>query len=195
MVSFTAFITSFLLIAFAELGDKTQLIVFCLASRFNNRFQVMAGVMIAFFLVDGLAVLLGDVIVQSVPEIYIKLISSALFIGFGIYLFIHKDEMEDDTCEVSEQKTRFTALKPFITAFSLIFVCEMGDKTQLTTGLLAANFKAPLEVFCGALGGLFIVSVIALFAGEKIKKYISPKTLHTVAAISFIALGMLAYFF
>ncbi len=78
----------FLAVGLAELGDKTQLAVLLLASKTKKHLQLLSGVILAFIIADGLAILLGDFIKNIIPMNYIKIGAAIIFIIFGIIILI-----------------------------------------------------------------------------------------------------------
>jgi putative Ca2+/H+ antiporter (TMEM165/GDT1 family) len=173
------FFVPFVMVGLAELGDRTQLAVFCLASKTRNYIQLLAGVMLAFALADGAAILLGDLVTRAVPLPYIKAASAVIFIVFGI-LMLHGDKDSETSCEIT---------KPFVSGFSLVLLSELGDKTQVTAGLLATRFN-PLMVFLGVIGALGILSVLALCAGQFCATRINKRVLSRIAAGIFVLAGI-----
>lgn len=81
--------------------------------------------------------------------------------------------------------------KTFLTTFGLIFLAEMGDKTQLAAITMAAQTKQPFTVFLGASLALAAVSLIGVVLGSVMANYINAEYLHKAAAIAFIAIGVL----
>ncbi|MDI3538614.1 MAG: hypothetical protein PWP58_1505 [Bacillota bacterium] len=81
--------------------------------------------------------------------------------------------------------------KTVLTTFSLVFLAELGDKTQLATLLLAAESRALWSVFLGAAGALVLSSLIGVLAGEALTRFIPPHYLQTAAGVAFIFLGVL----
>jgi putative Ca2+/H+ antiporter (TMEM165/GDT1 family) len=82
------------------------------------------------------------------------------------------------------------SLRTFLTTFGLIFVAEMGDKTQLAAITLVAKTKEPVAVFLGATLALTAVSLIGVTGGSALASYINPDLLRKVAALAFIAIGV-----
>ena len=82
-------------------------------------------------------------------------------------------------------------LKVLLTTFGMIFLAEMGDKTQLAAITLAAQTKQPLAVFLGASLALTAVSLIGVALGSVLANYINAEYLHKTAALAFIAIGVL----
>lgn len=81
--------------------------------------------------------------------------------------------------------------KTFLATFGLIFLAEMGDKTQLAAITMAAQTKQPFTVFLGASLALAAVSLIGVVLGSVMANYINAEYLHKAAAIAFIAIGIL----
>jgi Ca2+/H+ antiporter, TMEM165/GDT1 family len=75
-------------------------------------------------------------------------------------------------------------------AFGLIFLAELGDKTQLATLALAASGKSRLVVFLGAASALVLTSAIAAVAGEAIARVVPVVWLRRVAGAAFVVLGV-----
>ncbi len=81
--------------------------------------------------------------------------------------------------------------KVLSTVFTSVFIAELGDKTQLATLLFAADKDASkLTVFLGAALALIVTSAIGVLAGSAISQYVGEKTLHYLAGIGFIAIGV-----
>jgi putative Ca2+/H+ antiporter (TMEM165/GDT1 family) len=173
----------FVSIGLAELGDKTQLAVLCLASKTKNYLQLLTGVVLAFAITDGLAILLGNFITAHIPVLYIKIVSGALFIIFGLVTLLN-NKTEDAHCELKQ---------PFTSGFFLILVSEMGDKTQIASGLFATKYN-PVMVFIGVISALTILSVMAVYLGKFIALRMNKKTISKVAGIIFVILGILCFF-
>ena len=82
--------------------------------------------------------------------------------------------------------------KVLFTVFTVVFIAELGDNTQLATLLFAADKEASrLTVFVGASLALIVASGIGVFAGSVISQYISEKQLHYMAGIGFIGMARL----
>ncbi|MGE5301795.1 MAG: TMEM165/GDT1 family protein [Alphaproteobacteria bacterium] len=81
--------------------------------------------------------------------------------------------------------------KIFATVFSSVFIAELGDKTQLATLLFASEKEiGKWTVFAGASLALIVTSAMGVIAGSAVSHYVSEKTLHYVAGIGFIAIGI-----
>lgn len=172
----------FLVVGLAELGDKTQLAVFCLASKTKNYVQLLLGVMLAFLIADGLAVFLGNYISELIPQDYIKIGAGIIFIIVGMVMLLKRNE-EERKCDL---KT------PFISGFTLVLISEMGDKTQIASGLFATQFN-PFFVLIGVIASLTLLSVIAIYLGKFIMEKINRKTVSVIAGVLFILVGIASF--
>lgn len=167
-------------VALAEIGDKTQLSILLLSSKTKEYFKLFVGVFLAFLIVDGIAILLGYWITGFLPIWLVQLFSGAVFIGFGLMT------LTDDKNE-EENETSFK--NPFLTGFSLIFVSEWGDKTQIASALFATKYD-PWLVLIGVMIALMILSIMAIYLGRFISGRIDRKVITKVAGAVFIIIGV-----
>lgn len=175
------FLISFSIIAAAELGDKTQLLTLGFATRFAL-WKVIAGISAATALLMLLAVTFGGIINQFVPEFYLQLLAGIIFILFGLWALLGKEEDEDET-------TKNNKKNPILLIFSAFFLAELGDKTQLATLTLSAKYGTPFQVWLGATLGMIGVNVLAALAGTWIRKFVSEKSIKIIGAMIFILFG------
>lgn len=173
----------FLAIGLAELGDKTQLAVFCLASKTKKYLQLLLGVTLAFIIADGLAILLGDFIAKIIPIIYVKIGAGIIFIIIGVIMLIN----------YKKEEKKYKLKTPFLSGFGLVLISEMGDKTQLASGLFATKFN-PAFVFIGVIAALVVLSLIAIYLGRFIMEKVNKKTVSIIAGILFILIGIASFF-
>lgn len=81
--------------------------------------------------------------------------------------------------------------KVLLSTFGLIFLAEMGDKTQLAAITMVAKTQAPWAVFIGASLAMTVVSLIGVFAGVILVRYVPAEVLEKIAAAGFIIIGVL----
>jgi putative Ca2+/H+ antiporter (TMEM165/GDT1 family) len=177
------FLIPFLTIGIAELGDKTQLAIFYLASNTRKYFQLLSGVVLAFIIADGMAIVFGNFIANLVPIRYIKIISGAVFIVFGILTFAAKKE-EESECRLKN---------PFLSGFGIVLLSEMGDKTQIASGLFATKFN-PFMVFLGVITALAVLSLIAIYLGKYLLSKMDKRIVSAIAGVLFILIGVYCFF-
>jgi putative Ca2+/H+ antiporter (TMEM165/GDT1 family) len=175
----------FLLVGLAELGDKTQIAVLVLSTKTKEYAHLLAGVMLAFILTDGLAILLGNVIANRIPMDYVRIGAGVMFIIFGVMTLINK---EDD-----DEEGSYELKSPFVSGFGLILVSEMGDKTQLASALFATQYD-PVMVFVGVVLALFLLSSMAVYVGKMLMEKINKNTISRAAGVLFIVIGISFFF-
>ncbi|MCK4398013.1 MAG: TMEM165/GDT1 family protein, partial [Methanophagales archaeon] len=175
-----------IVVGLAELGDKTQLSTLLLASKTEKHLHLLLGVILAFLIVDGIAILAGEWITYIAPGGLIKMLSGAVFIIFGLVILIFRNRRE-------ETKSKYYFENPFYSGFIMIFVSEWGDKTQIAAGLFATKYSG-LMVLTGVIFALSLLSIIAIYSGKIISDKVNRETLAKIAGISFILMGV-AFFF
>ena len=198
----TGFTAALLLITLSELGDKTFFIGVILATRHPRRW-VFLGVTSALFLMTVLSVLIGQV-ATLLPPVVINGLTVALFLGFGLKLLYDALRMkgpgslEDEQIEALEAIEKReqaaavrTAPATVLEAFTLTFVAEWGDRTQLATIALAAA-QHPVGVVLGATLGHAICAAIAVVCGKLIAGRISERWLTLIGGTLFILFGIIA---
>ncbi len=182
--SISVALSTFTLIALAELGDKSQLVCMTLAAR-HRHWPVILGAAVAFALLNLLAVLFGASVAAWVPERVMAGVVAVLFGGFGIHALFTREE--DDSVAVQEKPGHGI----FLTTLLLILVAEFGDKTQIAVAGLASSM-APLPVWIGATGALVLVSVLGVWAGRTLLQRLPLHWLHRVGGMIFLLFGLLA---
>lgn len=179
---FDALIYSTTLVTLAEIGDKTQLLSIILAARFRKFWPLLWGILIATLLNHALAAFLGSFIAGFADLFWVNLIASLAFIAIGLWILIPDDEPEDEKMPV---------FGPFITALIAFFIAEMGDKTQIATITLGANWHPLWQVISGTTLGMMLANIPALLFGEKILTKIPMKTVRIACCLLFVGFGLL----
>ena len=180
----TASFTTYLLIFAAELGDKTQLVCMILAARYRAT-PVIAGAIIAFALLNLLAVIFGMAIASWLPETWLTLAVAVLFAIFGIQALRMDDENEEDAVDAKSSHN------VFLSTFLLITVAELGDKTQIAVVALSSTMP-PVPVWVGATLALASTSALGVWAGRALLQKISLSLLHRIGGILFLLLAAYA---
>lgn len=170
-----------LAVGLAEMGDKTQLSVLLLSSRTKEYPQLLAGIMLAFLLADGFAILVGSWVTNVIPVHLVKLVSGAVFIIFGV-MILRGDKEE-------EEESRLSPRSAFVSGFSMIFLSEWGDKTQIASALFATEYD-PRLVFVGVMTSLLILSVMAIYLGKFLAGRIDRKRITRIAGVVFLLIGL-----
>ena len=170
-----------LAVGLAEMGDKTQLSVLLLSSRTREYAQLLAGIMLAFLLADGFAILVGSWVTGVIPVHLVKLVSGAVFILFGV-MILRGDKEE-------EEESRLSPRNAFVSGFSMIFLSEWGDKTQIASALFATEYD-PRLVFIGVMTALLILSAMAIYLGKFLASRIDRKRITRIAGVVFLLIGL-----
>lgn len=179
--------TTFGVIFLAELGDKTQLTAMALAIRYPWK-KVFVGIAAAFALLNVGAVLVGKILFAVLPLFWIKFVSGGLFLFFGVTTL----RGGEDAAE--EEGKKASARGPVVTSFVMILLAELGDKTQLVTTSLAAQFDSPLAVFTGSTLALWLVSLIGIFLGRQLIRVVSLYTIQKAAGVLFLVFGVIVLY-
>lgn len=180
---------STLVVAAAEIGDKTQLLSIFLAARFRAPKPIIWGILVATIANHALAGLLGASLAGFISEDLLRWILIVSFLAMAVWILI-PDKPDDDNYE--KRAKRFGV---FGTTVLLFFLAEMGDKTQIATIAMSARY--PLDawlVITGTTLGMMIANVPAVYLGEKISEKISMDWMRRIAAAVFVVLAVLTYF-
>ena len=180
-----AFLVSTGIVALAEMGDKTQLLSFVLATRLRRPVPIILGILVATLANHFLAASVGAWLARLTPPGVLRFVIAASFIAFGLWT-LRPDTLEGD------RRLRGTSV--FVTTAIAFFLVEMGDKTQLATIALAARYNAIVAVVSGTTLGMLIANAPAVWIGEALTHRIDMRMMRWVAAASFVALGVLALF-
>ena len=199
-----AFGSSLTAITLAELGDKTFFMALILAARHRPR-DVFIGAFVALAAVTLISLGLGYGLRELLPASVVPWLAALLFVGFGIKLLVDAqgmaaDEAEDEEKEAEKAIDAAESRGPISTtwaviweAFALVFIAELGDRTQFATIFLAT---APGFSFAGLLAGTLlghaVVTLLAVGAGKWIGGRLSEKLLYRLSGGLFLAFGLFA---
>lgn len=177
-----AFLISTGIVALAEIGDKTQLLAFILAAKFRKPVPIIFGILIATIANHAFAGALGSWITSILGPETLRWILGVSFIAMAIWTLI-----PDKFNENEAKQTRYGV---FVTTLVAFFLAEMGDKTQVATVALAAQYQAFISVVAGTTLGMMIANVPAVLAGDKIANKMPVRLVHAIAAAIFALLGV-----
>ena len=183
----SALLVSTGVIALAEIGDKTQLLAFLLATRFKKPIPIIIGITLATLINHGLAGAIGGWITANINQEKLRWILGASFIAMAVWTLI-PDKIDEEETQLA------TKLGVFGATFVTFFLAEMGDKTQIATVAMSAHYNNVLMVVAGTTLGMLIADVPAVFAGDKLAEKIPMKLVHRIAAAMFAALGIATLF-
>ncbi|MVF14294.1 TMEM165/GDT1 family protein [Ketobacter sp. MCCC 1A13808] len=169
-------------VALAEIGDKTQLLSLFLTTKFRNKWAIIMGILVATLLNHGVSAWLGDWITQYLQGDLGRWLIGASFVLLGLWLLVPD---KDDSAESPLQK-----YGAFVASTLLFFVAEIGDKTQIATVLLGAQFNSVVLVTIGTTLGMLLANVPVVLAGDYLMRRIPLKLANILAAFTFIAVGI-----
>jgi putative Ca2+/H+ antiporter (TMEM165/GDT1 family) len=181
-----AFLVSTGLVALAEIGDKTQLLALVLAARYRKPVPIIFGILIATLLNHAVAAAAGVWVTELLEPKTLRWVLGISFIAMGAWMLI-PDKFE-------EQQVKEPRFGIFATTLLAFFILEIGDKTQVATVALAANYDALLAVVLGTTFGMMIANVPAVLLGELAAKHFNVRLLQSLAAIAFVVLGVAVLF-
>lgn len=177
-----ALLSSTAVVALAEIGDKTQLLTLLLITRFRARGAIALGILIATLINHGISALIGDWLVSWLPAGWGPWLIGLSFIAVGLWILI-PDKDDADT-------GRFERWGPFVATLVLFFLAEIGDKTQIATVILAAQYQSVLWVTMGTTLGMLLANIPVVLAGNWLMQRVPVRTAHLLACVLFIGFGV-----
>ena len=177
-----AILTSTAVVALAEIGDKTQLLAILLATRFNRPVPIILGILVATLANHALAALLGSQAAAFLDSDIFRYAIAASFLAMAAWTLV-PDKLDDEEAP----KPRFGA---FLTTLIAFFLVEMGDKTQVATIALGAQYHSVLAVTTGTTLGMMIANVPAIFLGSELLKRVDLAKVRMIAAALFLVIGL-----
>jgi Ca2+/H+ antiporter, TMEM165/GDT1 family len=171
-------------VALAEIGDKTQLLALMLAARFRAPWPIVLGILVATLANHALASAVGAWLVAALGKNALRWILGVSFVGMAAWALIPDSAPEESSAP------RYGV---FLTTVAAFFLVEMGDKTQVATVALAAQFQSIVLVVLGTTLGMLLANVPVVFAGDVLLRNVPMKAVRLLAALSFAALGVYAF--
>ena len=180
-----AFLVSTGIVALAEMGDKTQLLSLVLAARFRKPWPIVLGILVATLANHGLAGAVGSWVTTVLGPDVLRWVLGGSFIAMAVWMLI-PDKLDD------EEGDNAPRMGVFLTTVVAFFLAEMGDKTQIATVMLAAQYQAWFAVVAGTTLGMMLANAPVVWLGDAITKRVPLRMVHTVSAVIFAVLGALA---
>jgi putative Ca2+/H+ antiporter (TMEM165/GDT1 family) len=182
----SAFFSSAVAVTLAEMGDKTQLLTLFLTLKFRNKWAIVLAIVLATLVNHGLSawfgVWLGDRLELWLSDGWIDWLLAGSFMAMGLWVLIPD---KDDGGE-----SRFLAFGAFFATLVLFSLAELGDKTQVATVLLAAEWQQPMLVTLGTTLGMLIANVPVIWFGQALLQRIPLDRVRYVTSICFFAGGV-----
>ncbi len=184
-LSLAAFSTAFILVVLAEMGDKTQFVAMTFAAKYNP-YKVLFAIFLGTVANFAIVIVIGQLLTEVVPMDAISLVSSIAFIAFGVWT-VREEKAEEGSVKLS----RFGVVATIGIAF---FVAEFGDKTQLATLSLAAQYQSPVSVLVGATLAMLVADGIGIIIGVVFCRRIPRRKLKWLSAVIFVLFGMVGVY-
>jgi putative Ca2+/H+ antiporter (TMEM165/GDT1 family) len=177
-----ALLVSTSIVALAEIGDKTQLLAFVLAAKFRQRLPIVLGILVATLANHAFAGAVGSWLTSLMAPRTLQWVLGGSFLAMAVWTLI-PDKLDEGDAKLAR-------LGVFGTTLVAFFLAEMGDKTQIATVALAAQYQALVAVVAGTTLGMMIANVPAVLLGDKLAERLPVRLVHLVAAAIFAVLGI-----
>ncbi|MEZ8286864.1 hypothetical protein BCU17_22535 [Vibrio splendidus] len=175
-------------VALAEIGDKTQLLSLLLASRYRKPLPIIAAIFFATIANHALAAWLGVVIADYLSPEILKWVLVVSFIAMAGWILI-PDKLDDDDEQISNRG-------PFVASFIAFFIAEIGDKTQIATSILGAQYSDALTwVILGTTIGMLLANVPVVIIGKLSADKMPLDLIRKITALLFVGLAIAAAFY
>ncbi len=174
-----------LIVALAEIGDKTQLLALLLAARFRRPWPIIWGMVAATLANHFVAGYVGNLVAGFFSPAVLHTILALAFAAVAVWTLI-PDKLDDD------EDSKLKRYGPFLTTLIAFFLAEMGDKTQIATVMLAAQYPHFLLVVLGTTMGMLVANVPVVLAGNFAADRLPLTLIHRLAAACFAVLALFA---
>ncbi len=168
------------IVALAEIGDKTQLLALILAARFRKPWPIIAGIVAA--------TLANHAAAGAVGAWFGSFFSNSVLLTATALWTLVPDKMDDDEASTGRK------FGPFLTTLIAFFLAEIGDKTQVATVMLAAQYPELWLVIIGTTLGMLIANVPVVLAGNFAADKLPLTLIRRLAASAFFILAIVAVY-
>lgn len=175
------------LVALAEIGDKTQLLALVLAARYRRPWPIIWGIAVATLVNHALAAVVGSWVAEALSATLLSALLAVAFAAVAVWALI-PDRLDE---EEAERGRRFG---PFLATLVAFFLAEMGDKTQVATVVLAAQYADGVMVILGTTLGMLLANVPVVLAGNFAADRLPLALIRRLTAAAFAGLALYATF-
>lgn len=179
-----AFLVSTGVVALAEVGDKTQLLAFILSAKFRKPIPIVLGILVATLLNHAFAAAIGSWIIAQLRPQTLSWVLGLLFTGMAIWTLI-PDQLDEGGPAIAQYGAGV-----FGATLLAFFLAEMGDKTQIATAALSAQYQQFSPVVAGTTLGMMIANIPAVYLGERLANRIPARLVRSIAAGAFAIIGI-----
>jgi putative Ca2+/H+ antiporter (TMEM165/GDT1 family) len=179
-----AFMVSTGIVALAEMGDKTQLLALLLAARYRKPWPIVLGILVATLANHAMAGAVGAWVTTVMGPDLLRWVLGASFLAMAAWMLI-PDTMDDEG-----DTGKAPRLGVFGTTVLAFFLAEMGDKTQIATVMLVAQYKSYFWVVAGTTLGMMLANAPVVWLGEQMTRRVPIRIIHLTSALIFAILGV-----
>ena len=180
--SLESFLISLGAVALAEVGDKTQLLSLVLAAKYRKPWPICLGVLVATLVNHAMAAEVGAWLARWLTPDVQRWLIGASFIVVAIWA-LFPDKADDSAANRGGHGV-------FITTVIAFFLAEMGDRTQIATAILAAQYHPLWEVVAGTTAGMLVANVPVVFLGARFAAKLPLRAARICASLLFAGLGV-----
>jgi putative Ca2+/H+ antiporter (TMEM165/GDT1 family) len=155
-----------------------------LAARFRKPWPIVWGILVATLVNHGLAGGLGAWVTQLVGPAVLRWVLGVSFLAMAVWMLV-PDKLDEEETSVTPK------LGVFGTTVIAFFLAEMGDKTQIATVMLAAEYQSWAWVVAGTTLGMMLANAPVVWFGERITRLVPLPWVHRTSAAVFVVLGLL----
>ncbi len=188
MNRYTLFATIFGFIFVAELPDKTALASLVLATRYRP-LPVFLGASLALTVQSVVAVGAGHIF-SLLPAKIVHIAAAVLFLVSAVVMWRRRPDEESPSGSEKAESPKRGFFRAFWLVFTVVFIAEWGDLTQIATAGFEARYRSPLLVFGAATSALWAVAALAVLVGNRAGHLLNPKVTQRVAAVLFGLVGL-----
>lgn len=183
------FLGIFAVMFLLELPDKTMIATIVMSTKVRPS-SIVIGASTGFVVQMGIAVLAGGLLTLF-PAHVKDLIVGVLFLGGAAYLlFVSEDVVEKEGEREAQIEHKGTRWREISTAFTVIFIGEFGDLTQIQAANFSAKTHRPLEVFFASSLAMIVVSFVGAYGGQLLQRVVPLKKIRLGGGLIFAGLGV-----
>ena|SRR5450432_811241 len=176
------FLISTVTVALAEIGDKTQLLALILAAKYRRPWTICLGILLATLLNHALAGAFGAWLAALLSPQTLRLIVALSFLAVAVWTLI-PDRADDEAARAAAHGVLLATTISF-------FLAEIGDKTQIATAVIAAEYHPLWQVVAGTTSGMLLADVPAVWLGARFAQRLPLKAARIGAAALFAGLAL-----
>jgi Ca2+/H+ antiporter, TMEM165/GDT1 family len=177
------FVISALTVTLAEIGDKTQLLSLILAAKYRKPWPICLGILLATLVNHALAGAFGALVAEWLSPQTLRWLVAISFIAIAAWTLIPDKADENDAA-------RGTGRGVLIATIVSFFLAEMGDKTQIATAVIAAQYHPLWQVVAGTTMGMLLADVPVVWLGSRFAARLPLKAARYFAAALFLGLAI-----